>query len=82
MMILSFIVFIIEVKIKKVEGTDAKEEDSNEELIERQEDETETPMEEDFNGKIGKTKVDVEVLADIQASLKMPASNVEEAALP
>ena len=81
-MILSFIVFIIEVKIKKAEGTDAKEEDSNEELIERQEDETETPMEEDFNGKIGKTKVDVEVLADIQASLKMPESNVEEAALP
>ena len=81
-MILSFIVFIIEVKIKKVEGTDAKEEDSDEESIERQDDETETPMEENGNGKIGTTKVDVEVLADIQASLKMPASNVEEAALP
>ena len=82
MMILSFIVFIIEVKIKKVEGTDAKEEDSDEESIERQDDETETPMEENGNGKIGTTKVDVEVLANIQASLKMPASNVEEAALP
>ena len=81
-MILSFIVFIIEVKIKKVEGTDAKEEDSDEESIERQDDETETPKEENGNGKIGTTKVDVEVLADIQASLKMPASNVEEAALP
>ena len=81
-MILSFIVFIIEVKIKKVEGTDAKEEDSDEESIERQDDEMETPKEEECNGKMGKTKVDVEVLADIQASLKMPASNVEEAALP
>ena len=67
-------------KIKKVKETNANEDD--EESIEWQNDETETPMEEDCNGKIGKTKVDVEVLADIQASLKMPASNVEEAALP
>ena len=79
-MILSIIVFIIEVKIKKVKGTDAKENGNDEESNEWQNDETETPMEED--SKIGKTKVDVEVLADIQASLKMPASNVEEAALP
>ena len=79
-MILSIIIFIIEVKIKKVKETNANEDD--EESIEWQNDETETPMEEDCNGKIGKTKVDVEVLADIQASLKMPASNVEEAALP
>ena len=81
-MILSIIVFIIEVKIKKVKGTDAKENGNDEESNEWQNDETETPKEEDCNGKIGKTKVDVEVLADIQASLKMPASNVEEAALP
>ena len=81
-MILSFIVFIIEVKIKKAEGTDAKEEDSDEELIERQDNETETPMEESSNAKIGKTKVDVNVLADIEASFTMPASNVEEVALP
>ena len=79
-MILSIIIFIIEVKIKKVKETNANEVD--EESIEWQNDETETPMEEDCNGKIGKTKVDVEVLADIQASLKMPASNIEEAALP
>ena len=79
-MILSIIVFIIEVKIKKVKGTDAKENGNDEESNEWQNDETETPMEED--SKIGKTKVDVEVLADIQASLKMPASGVEEATLP
>ena len=79
-MILSIIVFIIEVKIKKVKGTDAKENGNDEESNEWQNDETETPMEEDSN--IGKTKVDVELLADIQASLKMPASGVEEAALP
>ena len=81
-MILSFIVFIIEVKIKKVKGTDAKESDGDEELIEQQNGESETPMEKDSNAKIGKTNVDVEVLADIEATLKIPESNVEEAALP
>ena len=80
-MILSFIVFIFEKNTKKGKETVTKEND-DEEHIERQNDETETPIKESSDAKIGKTKVDVNVLADIEASFTMPASNVEEVALP